>query len=258
MMDALLYQTDCMLVREEFEIVSGHQPQNALMLIKEGSFVCTFSDEATFTAEPGDVVFFPMRRGFVRHVTAPCKFHLIYFALSADNPLCNYLPTGKVVFSDRRRVETDACRLEELLDRTDAAATAIKKHLLNDIFLQYCCENAPAENRENTPSPQIAAILRYFEAHVREKITQKTLCELTNMSAASLTRHFRKETGVTPIEYLIHLRLRNARKDLIQTRDSVSDIATRWGYENIYYFSNAFKRIYGCSPTEYRKNAPKA
>ena len=93
---------------------------------------------------------------------------------------------------------------------------------------------------------------------MREKITQKILCELTNMSAASLTRHFRKETGTTPMEHLIHLRLRNARKDLIQTRDSVSDIAARWGYENIYYFSNAFKHIYGCSPTEYRKNAPKA
>ena len=78
------------------------------------------------------------------------------------------------------------------------------------------------------------------------------------MSAATLARHFSQETGTTPMDYLRRLRLRNACRDLLQTRDSVGEIAARWGYENIYYFSNAFKRMYGCAPSEYRRNAPKA
>ena len=94
-MDALLYKTDCLLIREEFEIVSGHQPQNALMMIQEGSFSCTFSGGCTFLAGPGDFLFFPMKCSFVRHVTEPCKFHLIYFTLTEEHPLCSRLPAGK-------------------------------------------------------------------------------------------------------------------------------------------------------------------
>ena len=257
-MDALLYKTDCLLIREEFEIVSGHQPQNALMMIQEGSFSCTFSGGCTFLAEPGDFVFFPMKCSFVRHVTEPCKFHLIYFTLAEENPLCSRLPAGKIVFSDRQRLETNAARFAELLYRTDALAAAIKQHLLNDIFLQYCYENSSLEDQGNVTSSQIRAILHYFEEHSGEKITQQTLCDLTGMSAATLARHFSQETGTTPMDYLRRLRLRNACRDLLQTRDSVGEIAARWGYENIYYFSNAFKRMYGCAPSEYRRNAPRA
>jgi len=257
-MEALLYKADSILIREQFEITEGHQPQNALMIMKEGRFTCTFSEDSTFFAEPGDFVFFPMKRHFVRKVLEPCKFHLIYFVLSDGNPLCDRLPAGKVVFSDRQRVNNDAICFEEFLYRTDAFATAMKQHLLNDLFFQYCYDNAPAEDQKNTLSSQVKAIVRYFEEHAGQKITQQTLCDITGMSSSTLTRHFRKETGTSPMEYLIRFRLHNARKDMAQTRDTVGEIAARWGYENIYYFSNAFKKHFGYSPSEYRRNAPNA
>jgi len=47
--------------------------------------------------------------------------------------------------------------------------------------------------------------------------------------------------------------MKQARRLLSSTSFSVGEIATRCGYENIYYFSSAFRKNVGCSPTEFRR-----
>ncbi len=68
-----------------------------------------------------------------------------------------------------------------------------------------------------------------------------------------LCKIFHDSTGKTPIEYLIDLRMETARKRLTQSNDTVSEIAKTVGYRDPLYFSKEFRKKYGRSPVQYRK-----
>ena len=256
-LEALQFKIHALLFREKFEIEIGHQPQNALLIMREGRFCCSFSGEEAFTAEAGDLVFFPQKKQFTRKVLEPCLFHLIYFTLSDQNPISDFLPAGKIALSDRGRLESDIAVFDERPYDTDSITEATKQHSLNDILMMYYHEHAPKQTAENRLSPAIRAVVQYCEERIGEKITLRTMADAAKMSVSGLNRHFQAETGFSPMGYLIRMRMRRAMKELARTADPVGEIAERCGYENIYYFSNAFKKVYGCSPSEYRKRNPR-
>ncbi|MDO5545678.1 MAG: AraC family transcriptional regulator [Eubacteriales bacterium] len=71
-----------------------------------------------------------------------------------------------------------------------------------------------------------------------------------------LRKLFKKEVGISPLEYLTKLRMKNA-ETLLTTMwanaYSISEIAHMCGFEDALYFSRVFKKYYGCSPTSYSK-----
>lgn len=72
-----------------------------------------------------------------------------------------------------------------------------------------------------------------------------------------LRKLFRKEVGMTPLEYLTRLRMKKAENLLgaMWTKDySVSEIAQLCGYDDALYFSRVFKKHFGCSPSAFTKN----
>lgn len=73
------------------------------------------------------------------------------------------------------------------------------------------------------------------------------------VSTDYLRRCFRKETGMTPLEYLMNMRISQAKMYLIQCRHmSIEQIAFDCGFKDGYYFSRCFKKKVGISPSEFR------
>lgn len=71
-----------------------------------------------------------------------------------------------------------------------------------------------------------------------------------------LRKLFKKEVGVSPLEYMTSLRMKSAETLLtaMWTNDyTISEIAQMCGFEDALYFSRVFKKYYGCSPTNYVK-----
>jgi AraC-like DNA-binding protein len=63
---------------------------------------------------------------------------------------------------------------------------------------------------------------------------------------------FKKQTGLTFSQYRLRQRLDKARELLADSARRVSDVAFESGFESIPYFNRAFRRQFGCSPTEFR------
>ena len=92
-----------------------------------------------------------------------------------------------------------------------------------------------------------------IEANLYENLNIEELAHLTGMSLSSFKRTFGKTFGVAPATYIRQRRLERAAKLLRRTAQRISDIAYDCGFQDLAHFSRTFQRIYGASPTAYRK-----
>lgn len=94
----------------------------------------------------------------------------------------------------------------------------------------------------------------YIEAHYSE--TDFSLIQTAEQLHASpqyLSRMFRREFGLTFMDYITRLRIRRAA-ELLSLDYRIYEIAEQVGYASQHYFSSAFKHVLGVSPMEYRRS----
>lgn len=99
----------------------------------------------------------------------------------------------------------------------------------------------------------VARAQQYMEVHFQEKITVENLAKLGNLSVSGFNRTFKREIGETPMEYLIALRLEQAKKLLRRKEVPITEIALRCGFNSSAHFSASFRKYYEVTPTQYRK-----
>lgn len=90
--------------------------------------------------------------------------------------------------------------------------------------------------------------------HFQNVITLADVARLANMSEVSFSRFFKQRTGNTFIDSLTEIRLGHASRMLIDTTHSVSEIAYRWGFNNMSNFNRIFRKKKGCTPKEFRES----
>lgn len=91
--------------------------------------------------------------------------------------------------------------------------------------------------------------------HNESSLGLKRICEAAGLSLHHFVRVFRKEMGVTPIQYLNHYRVEQAKNLLVESDKSMDQIARQIGASSQNYFSYLFRRIAGKTPREYRLRA---
>ncbi len=98
----------------------------------------------------------------------------------------------------------------------------------------------------------------YIETNYSYPITVEDIAYYVGISRSHLFRSFQNYTRKSPKEYLTEYRIRQACRLLRETELSVSAIAYSVGFENNLYFSKAFKKQKGLSPSEYRRSRRRA
>ena len=101
---------------------------------------------------------------------------------------------------------------------------------------------------------QCAAVRRYIDLHFKEPLTLDLLAEEAHMNKYYLSHAFKREFGVSPINYMISRRLEESKYLLAETDLSMSQIAQLLGFSSLSYFSQVFRKTQGLSPMEYRQD----
>ena len=97
-----------------------------------------------------------------------------------------------------------------------------------------------------------------MEEQYFKNISIEEISALCHMSSSSFWRMFKKESGLSPMEYLMDIRMKKAVKQLQRTRLPVRRIAQNCGFADASRFCSLFKKKYGCTPDGFRngKNQP--
>ncbi|WP_192034762.1 AraC family transcriptional regulator [Halomonas sp. YLGW01] len=100
------------------------------------------------------------------------------------------------------------------------------------------------------------ALDRYIQRHLSQRLNVAHLARQACLSEAHFNDCFRRQTGITPYQYLLTRRLRAARHLLLSTRLPLSEIADQTGFSSQSALSHAFRRSFGHPPSALRRPTP--
>ncbi|GAB3321641.1 AraC family transcriptional regulator [Larkinella ripae] len=127
--------------------------------------------------------------------------------------------------------------LEQLADDPDAVMLASDNYELK---------------ASEAETERMKRVLDYMLAHFREEIRVDDMASVAGMAPAAFCRYFRKRTRKSFIEYLNELRISHARKLLVQSDLSISQVGLECGFNNISHFHRQFKLHNGTTPLKYQ------
>ncbi|WP_428867987.1 AraC family transcriptional regulator [Clostridium sediminicola] len=124
----------------------------------------------------------------------------------------------------------------------------IFSHFLSSIFFLSLEEESYLD--KNTK--YINETLEFMKDNISKLLTLEILAKHINLSKSHLTYIFKENTGHTPIDFFIRLKIQHACNHLDLSKNSISEISNKLGYNDPYYFSRIFKKVMGMSPSAYR------
>lgn len=107
--------------------------------------------------------------------------------------------------------------------------------------------------KQSKATKDISFIKHYLETYYHESIQLEDLASMTHLSRFYISHSFKKEIGMSPMEYLIAIRIKESKILLRTTNYSISQVADIVGFTTPTYFSKQFRKSTGISPTDYRE-----
>lgn len=132
----------------------------------------------------------------------------------------------------------------------DWQVSACIDNMLNHLLILSSQE---AGKRNDTPQ-NIQFLMKYMENNYAEHLTLDYLASFANMNKFYLSKEFKKYTGFSPNDYLISLRINQAKTLLKTSSLPASKIAHQVGIHDLNNFTNLFKKKTGMTPIQFRKS----
>ena len=98
-------------------------------------------------------------------------------------------------------------------------------------------------------------MIAYIDENYQQKIELEDIAKIGGYNVNYTSQFFKRQLGVSFLEYLLRLRLREATVRLVNSEDGVAHIASSCGFADIKAFNVAFKKHFHTTPSEYRKQA---
>ncbi len=114
-------------------------------------------------------------------------------------------------------------------------------------------EPAPRKAASALPKWRLKRVIEYVEGHISEQITLAELASTAGMSRMYFASQFRAATGLRPHDYVLHKRIERAQHLLLNTSESLVEIALSVGFQTQAHFTTIFKKIVGNTPLRWRR-----
>lgn len=127
---------------------------------------------------------------------------------------------------------------------------------MNLIVLETLLEyhNIIKQNSDDSVNNKIKAIIEYMENNYQKSLNVTDIAEAVLMSPSYVSRLFKKDTGITVMNFLAKTRLEKAKKFLRNPHYQIEEIAKNVGFYDASYFTKVFKKHEGMTPTQYRNS----
>ena len=131
-----------------------------------------------------------------------------------------------------------------LCDRVESRG--ILYQLMARFLKDACSKSDLGDNR-------IQKSITYIRRHINENIKIEALADIVCISKDHFIRLFKKETGMTPVQYISQKKIEKAQLLLVTEDMPIKEIAFQLSYEDHSYFNRLFTKITGETPQEYRR-----
>ena len=199
-------------------------------------------------AKSGEIVLLDCREPHIYGCNDAGEFLWFHFNGIAASHYVEHLYEKIGIHYRGNRAEKLRLRFQEIIS---AAAKPlvnepVVSHNIDGILAALDAESAVTINELLRPT------LEYIAKHFDEPISIDELANLSLMSQSNLIRYFRRCLDVTPHEYLLLYRLKQSKRLLVSTTESIERIAELCGFNSASHFARAFKKENSMTPKEFR------
>lgn len=221
-----------------------------LLFVRSGSMALEYDGE-TYHAEKGDILLLDCDRPHTYRTESGAEFLYLHFDGSNAHDLVRAIAAESPVVQREENMLIGQ-RLYDMVQDYQKVGLGSEAEDSMRIYQLLTWLALPPRKLSRRDNP-INQTVEYIREHVGDVITLRELADMAHLSACHYSHEFKRQTGFSPMEYVINTRLEKAKMLLLQTTMSVIDIAYEVGYESGGSLSNLFIKKVGCSPREYRR-----
>lgn len=215
------------------------KPGHLLLHVEEGEMTVTVGESRTRLL-PHSLYLIPRGTPYAVETAVGFLHTAFCFSLGKEETELLSLPS---------HCESDG-EIRRCLDSALAeGVTSLRAEIALLSALARIAENATREQ----DGPLVAECKRYLEEHLAKDVSLTALATHIGYTPPYVVKLFRRQCGITPMAYLAELRLAQSAAALADLTRSIREIALASGFPDANYFSRAFRRHYGVSPSEYRR-----
>ena len=133
------------------------------------------------------------------------------------------------------------------------AASVSEEFLIDHVRSMTDRQRIPLRQQIGTSQPKLTEAVMLMESNIEDPLTPDELSSLVKISRRQLERLFRSYLNCTPTQYYLGLRLRNARRLLLQTDKAIIDISLVCGFSSAPHFSKCYRDMFGLPPRDERR-----
>ncbi|MFC6096360.1 AraC family transcriptional regulator N-terminal domain-containing protein [Flavobacterium qiangtangense] len=143
--------------------------------------------------------------------------------------------------------------LSDSVTKDVIADLTLQEMLIQIIQLQT--QKSLENNTFSDSNSSLSPIISYIKANIQNSINMKKLSDVANMSTTAFHRFFKKELGITPVEFIAQEKIKMAKTLLSEPNIHINEVSYELGYEDSNYFIRLFKKHEGITPKQYQKLA---
>ncbi|OAB46433.1 AraC family transcriptional regulator [Paenibacillus antarcticus] len=241
-------------------------PYSMIRFIQKGRAVFII-DDTTYQLEENDIIYIP--QGSMLHCEAfSDDFTFISIRFTAAIALGDHEVWSEIMGFDTKVKCNDVqiknfftCIIREKDSSSRGRYFMLRGYL--ELIVGYLINSSETKfNRvnklktikvDNKNDNRVQLVLDYMINNFKTNISIEDLSKMVNISSTTLRRLFKQDTGKSPSDFLIQLKMTEAAKKILETDERISDIAYMVGIEDPNYFSRTFKKHFGVTPYTYRQ-----